>query len=85
MCVCVCAPSARSYCCHLRVMQSSSNGLSTLVVFSVYVNKKYICIKIPPLTLIDGSSAVRYPIRMNTDGFRSQMEASHVSSHTDEL
>ena len=66
-------------------MQSSSQELSTLVAISIYI---YIYIYIYSCFIYaedDNDSAVRYPTGVKLAWFQSQLEASHVSSHTEEL
>ena len=62
-------------------MQSCSHELRTPVADCVYV--KYIRKKIPSI-MLRMTIALGYPIDVKLAGFRSQLEVSLVSSHTDE-
>ena len=64
-------------------MLISSHKLSNLVAESVYVN---IYLKNTfSYTENANSSGVRYPTNIKSTGFRSKLEASRMSSHTEEL
>ena len=63
-------------------MQSSLHDLSTPVAYmqkNIYIKNSFVYAE------NDDSSGVRYPTDLKSVGFPSQLEASRVSSHTEEL
>ncbi len=66
-------------------MQSSSHELSTPVADNVYVNRYIRKTKPFAYAKNDGISGVTKPTDITLAGFRSELEASHVSRHTEDL